>query len=75
MRLQIPHDKIVKAAYVETWNMSLFGNPKATIQCGKCSREYKTRQYHPFYENYEYADTISCCQYCGYWNKLGLKMI
>ena len=71
--IKIPEEKIVKAKFTEGWNMSLFGKPKLSIVCGNCSGQFSTRQYINLYEKGRHTDSVACCQFCGYWNRLGLK--
>lgn len=64
--IKIPENRLVRSKYVEGWNMSIFGNPKLTIQCGQCSGIFKTREYYP-HRRFDNRLT-ACCQYCGFWN-------
>ena len=72
MAIKLTSDQICNAVYVEGWNICLWGMPKLTIVCGNCKGQFKTRDYVPFNRGKSDKNTVSCCPYCGKWNKLGL---
>lgn len=65
MTIKIPPERMVDAKYVTGWNISLFGNPKLTIQCGKCFSLFKTRDYIPC--NDLGGQLLAPCPFCGFW--------
>lgn len=73
MTIKISTDRLVNVQYVEGWNFSIFGKPKLKIICGKCKSQFDTRDYIPLKENGYYNTDITCCPYCGMWNRLGMK--
>lgn len=71
MSIIIPKDKIVTAVGAEAWNMCLWGNPKATVICGSCYAQFKTRDYYPINRGQQNENTVANCPRCGKWNELG----
>lgn len=58
MSIKIPADRICEAHDWETWTISLFGNPKMEMICGKCYRPFASRDYHRYNSD---RGLVMCC--------------
>lgn len=69
-RPTISSDKIVWAKDGQTWNMSLFGYPKASIICGNCDWYFKSRDWIKLYDGNKPVGSLIGCPSCHMYNRI-----